>query len=64
MNYKTGMKNKNYVETVTDVFILLIKEKLCIKVHLYHMVILKLRQGYFLFSDGFNSSAIIVTRAI
>jgi len=32
MNYKTGMKLKNYAETVTDVFILLIKEKLCIKV--------------------------------
>lgn len=32
MNYNTGMKLKNYVETVTDVFTFLIKEKLCIKV--------------------------------
>lgn len=32
MNYKIDMKLRNYVETVTDVFTLLIKEKLFIKV--------------------------------
>lgn len=40
MNYKTDMKLKNYVETVTNVFTLLINKKLCIKVPYYDMVIL------------------------
>lgn len=31
MNYKAGIKLKDYVETLIEVFILLIKEELCIK---------------------------------